>query len=197
MQDILFAQSPYGLIHEATSLITTVEGVNAALLAAHRTETCEKIDAYLTEITQDMDAAHGDATLRSLCLAPLQTLRTQVAGETSIAHIVQAAQQALTCLDTAQGHIQAFLVKGMGQPSPKDIQPAPSPKDLQAASPTKSVTPVSQHSTSVVKKVHPIRPAEFVTTTYLETPAEAEAFLNALKRALDQALANGERIHIR
>ena len=179
MQDILSAQSPYGLIHEATSLITTVEGVNAALLAAHRTETCAKIDAYLTEITQDMDAAHGDATLRSLCLAPLQTLRTQVAGETSIAHIVQAAQQALTCLDTAQGHIQAFSKKGTEQVPTKDTRPDSAPPQ------------------PVVKKVHPIRPASLVTTTYLETPAEAEAFLNALKRELDQALANGERIHIR
>jgi hypothetical protein len=116
---------------------------------------------------------------------------------TSIAHIVQAAQQALTCLDTAQGHIQAFLAKGMAQSSPTGLQPAPAPTGLQAASPTKSVTPVSQHSTSVVKKVHPIRPASLVTMTYLETPEETEAFLNALKSELDQALANGERIHIR
>jgi hypothetical protein len=179
MQDILSAQSPYGLIHEATSLITTVEGVNAALLAAHRTETCAKIDAYLAEITQDMDTAHGDATLRSLCLAPLQTLRTQVAGETSIAHIVQAAQQALTLLDTAQGHIQAFSKKGTGQVLTKDTRPDSAPPQ------------------PVVKKVHPIRPASLVTTTYLETREEAEAFLNALKCELDQALANGERIHIR
>jgi len=179
MQDILSAQSPYALIHEATSLITTVEGVNAALLAAHRTETCAKIDAYLTEVTQDIDAVHGDAALKSLCLGALQTLRTQVAGETSIPHIAQAAQQALTLLDTAQGHIQAFSKKGTEHVLTKDTPPDSPPPH------------------PVVKKIHPIRPASLVTTTYLETQQDVEGFLNALKRELDQALANGERIHIR
>ena len=112
MQDILSAHSPYGLIHEATSLITTVEGVNAALLAAHRTETCEKIDAYRDGDHPGYGHGSRGCNIEVPLLAPLQTLRTQVAGETSIAHIVQAAQQALTCLDTAQGHIQAFSKKG-------------------------------------------------------------------------------------
>jgi DNA-binding phage protein len=179
MQDILSAHSPYGLIHEATSLITTVEGVNAALLAAHRTETCEKIDAYLTEITQDMDAAYGDSTLKSMCLGPLQTLRTQVAGETSIAHIVQAAQQALTLFDAAQGHIQAFVRRAMETPAPADTGPAPVPPR------------------AVVKKVHPITPAALVKTTYLETQEDVERFLAALAQQLYDALAHEERIQIR
>ena len=68
---------------------------------------------------------------------------------------------------------------------------------MRGESQKKGSQPAPQPSTSVVKKVHPIRPASLVTTIYLETPEEAEAFLNALKRELDQALANGERIHIR
>jgi hypothetical protein len=156
-----------------------VEGVKAALLAAHRTETCEKIDAYLTEITQDMDAVHGDAALQSLCLGALQTLRTQVAGETSIAHIVQAAQQALTFLDTAQGHIQEFVSKGMEQ------------------APTENTPPASARPQPVVKKVHPIRPAALVTTTYLETLEDVHGFLAQLRAAMEEAIQQGERIQIR
>src|SRR5215510_4514392 len=111
MQDILTATSPYSLIQEATSLITTVEGVNATLLAQHRAATCQKIEEVMAALTKDIALVHGDEALTSICLGPLAKLRVQVEGEASIAHIVQAEQQALTFLDTAQGHIQEFVRK--------------------------------------------------------------------------------------
>jgi hypothetical protein len=179
MHDILAAPSPYGLIHEAVGLITTVEGVNAALLSQHRTTTCQKIDDIMTTLTRDIAAAQGDDALRSVCLGPLVKLCAQVKGEASIAHIVQAEQQALTLLDTAQGHIQVFVRKGAEPPASAITSPAPVPPQ------------------PVVKKVHPLRPAALVKTTYLETQQDADKFLDALKRELGQALARGERVHIR
>ena len=56
MQEILSAQSPYGLIKEAESLITTVEGVNSALSCEHRTGICQKIDDAIATLTQDIEA---------------------------------------------------------------------------------------------------------------------------------------------
>ena len=56
MQDILSAKSPYGIIKEAEGLITTVEGVNSALITEHRTKTADKIDTSLLAITQDIEA---------------------------------------------------------------------------------------------------------------------------------------------
>jgi hypothetical protein len=179
MQDILEAPRPYGLIHEAVGLITTVEDVNIALLAQHRTAACQKLDDVMATLTKDMEAAQGDDALRSVCLGPLAKLCAQVKGEASIAHIVQAEQQALALLDTAQGHIQAFVRKVTEQPASAHTSPAPVPPKL------------------VVKKVHPLRPAALVKTTYLETQQDADEFLDALKRELDQALARGERVHIR
>jgi len=179
MHDILEARSPYGLIHEAVSLITTVEGINAALLSQHRTTTCQKIDDVMAILTKDIQTAQGDDTLRCVCLGPLVKLCAQVKGEASIAHIVQAEQQALILLDTAQGHIQVFVRKITEQPASAHTSPAPVPPK------------------PLVKKVHPLRPAALVKTTYLETRQDADEFLDALKRELDQALARGERIHIR
>jgi hypothetical protein len=156
-----------------------VEDVNAALLSQHRTTTCQKIDDVMATLTRDIEVAKGDDALRSVCLGPLVKLCAQVKGEASIAHIVQAEQQALTLLDTAQGHIQAFVRKVTEQPASAHTSPAP-------ASPQ-----------PVVKKVHPLRPVALVKTTYLETQQDADEFLDALKRELDQALARGERVHIR
>jgi hypothetical protein len=179
MHDILAAPSPYGLIHEAVGLITTVEGVNAALLVQHRTAACQKIDDVMATLTRDIAAAQGDDALRSVCLGPLVKLCAQVKGEASIAHVVQAEQQALALLDTAQGHLQAFVRKAAEQPVSAHPSPAPVPPK------------------PVVKKVHPLRPVALVKTTYLETQQDADEFLDTLKRELDQALARGERIHIR
>jgi hypothetical protein len=179
MQDVLSAQSPYGLIQEAEGLLTTVEGVNTALLVEHRTATYQKIDDVIAALTQDMEAAKGDAALTSVCLGPLTKLRVQVAGEASIAHIVQAEQQALTLLDAAQGHIQAFVRKiaeqsASANTSPASVQPQP-----------------------VVKKVHPIRPAALVKTTYLETLDDVHSFLDQLRTEMEDAIHKGERIQLR
>ncbi|OLE72273.1 MAG: hypothetical protein AUI36_01545 [Cyanobacteria bacterium 13_1_40CM_2_61_4] len=179
MQDILSAQSPYSLIQEAEGLITTVEGVNTALLAEHRTVTCQKIDDVIATLTQDIEAANGDEALTSVCLGPLGKLRVQVEGEASIAHIVQAEQQALTLFDAAQGRIQECVRKVPEQPSTEGPGPAP------------------EKPRPVVKKVHPIKPAALVRATYLETKEEVESFLEALSRQLYDALEHEERIQIR
>jgi hypothetical protein len=179
MQDVLSAQSPYGLIQEAEGLITTVEGVNTALLVEYRTATCQKINDVIATLTQDIAAAKGDEALTSVCLRPLAQLRVQVESEASIAHIVQAEQQALTLLDTAQGHIQAFV------------------RRVAEQSTSTNTSPVSVQPQPVVKKVHPIRPATLVKTTYLETLDDVHGFLDQLRTAMEDAIYKGERIQIR
>jgi hypothetical protein len=42
-----------------------------------------------------------------------------------------------------------------------------------------------------------VLPASLVTATYLETPEQVTAFLDALRIELESALANNERIQIR
>jgi hypothetical protein len=179
MQEVLAAQSPYGLIQEAQGLIKTVEGINTALLAEHRTATCQKIDDAMAAIAQDIDVAKGDGALRSVCLGPLQTLRVQVERQESIAHITQAAYEALTLFDAAQGRIQEFVKKVTEKPSGKGIGPAP------------------QTPTPVVKKVHPIKPAALVQATYLETMDDVHGFLDQLRTEMEDAIHKGERIQIR
>ncbi len=179
MQDVLSAQSPYSLIQEAEGLITTVEGVNAALLAQHRTATYQKIDDVIAALTKDIKAAKGDEALTSVCLRPLHTLRVQVDRQESIAHITQAAYEALTLFDAAQGRIQEFVSKVPEHPSTEGTGPAP------------------EKPNPVVKKVHPIKPAALVKATYLETLDDVHGFLDQLRTEMEDAIHKGERIQIR
>ena len=49
----------------------------------------------------------------------------------------------------------------------------------------------------MVKKQRIVKPATLVRTTYLETSAEVNDFLDALRTELEQAIANHERVRIR
>ena len=48
-----------------------------------------------------------------------------------------------------------------------------------------------------LKKKRVVEPAKFVQTTYLETQADVDGFLDRLRMELEQAMANEERIEIR
>ena len=111
MHEILSAKSPYGLIKEAEGLITTVGGINAALITGHRTKTADKIATYIRAITKDIEAAKGDEALRLRCLGPLEKLRSQVDRQDSIAHITQAEYEALHLFDTVQESIAEYVTK--------------------------------------------------------------------------------------
>ena len=180
MQEILLAKNPYGLIKEADALINTVNAVNSSLLTGRRSEASAKIDAQIATLNKDMASAQGEASLRSACLKPLEALREQVQKEESLAHITQAESEAVKEFDAAEGRIEDFLRKLAEQKQPKDDGSG-------------KVSP--QHP--VVKKQRIVIPADLVKTTYLETTDDVNGFLDALRKELEQAIANNERVEIR
>jgi len=180
MREILSARSPYGLIKEADALMNTVNAVNSALLSGRRTRAIAKIDAHAATLHKDIAAAQGEASLRAACLKPLEALKEQVRKEASLAHITQAEGEAVKEFDTAVGRIEDFLRKLAETQQPKDdglgrgVPPPP-----------------------LVKKQRIIKPADLVTKTHLETSDDVNVFLAALRRELEQAIADNERVQIR
>jgi hypothetical protein len=178
MLEILSAPSPYGLLKDAEGLIGTVSALNSALLTDRRKQAVQKIDGHYATLTKDMAAVNGDAGLRVACLKPLETLRQQVEGQESIAHITQAEAEAVREFDAGIARIEEYVRKQAEKPVAKGNGPATVP-------------------TPVVKKQRVIKPAEMVKTTYLETHDDVDGFLDALRRELEKALASNERIQIR
>jgi hypothetical protein len=178
MQEILSAPCPYGLLKDAEGLIATVSTVNSALLTDRRKQAVGKIDGHYATLTKDIAAVNGDASLRAVCLKPLETLRQQVEGQESIAHITQAEAEAVREFDAGIARIEEYVRKHAEKPVAKGSGPATSP-------------------TPVVKKQRVVKPAELVKVTYLETQDDVNAFLDTLRQELEKALANNERIQIR
>ena len=176
MQQILAAPSPYCLIKEAEGLTTTVGAANTALVTARRRKTTQKIDGLLFKLTAEVEVATGDAVLRAVCLKPLDTLHGRVQTEESLAHITQAESEALKEYDAASVRIEEFV------------------KKLTENLPKEGTGPESK---PVLKKKRVVEPSKLVTTTYLESKADVDRFLDSLRTELEQAIASGERIEIR
>ncbi len=170
MQEILRAPAPYGMIKDAESLIQTVEGVNTTLVTKRRDHVLQRIEAHISKIEAELDAAKASNDLRNDCLYPLQTLKRQVENQTSIAHINQAQQSAVEAEDEAIDKIEAASKeKHIGEKEP----------------------PV------YVKKPRIVQAARLAPHALLETQADIEAYLTQLRQALESAINSNERVEIR
>lgn len=177
MHEVLAAPSPYGLIKEAESLIATTTTVNTALVTQARQRATEKINGHVGALSKDIEAAGGDTGLSSACLKPLDTLRSRVQSEDSLAHITQAEVEALKEFDAANSRIEEFVRKAAEKPPEKGGDPEP-PKPI-------------------VKKKRVVEPAKLLKTSYLETQSDVDGFLDKLRMELEQAISQNERIEIR
>ena len=172
IREILQAKSPYGLIKEADNLIQSVDAVNKGLVEARRAEATKHVDALIATLASELDNAKADAGLKSSCLSPLETLRRQIEKQESLAHITQAEGEAVHLCDAAISRIGEWLAKQ----KPKTDPTGGSPKS---------------------KPVQVIKPVELAPSAYLESEADIDAYLEKLRAALKDALAQDKRIQIR
>jgi hypothetical protein len=178
MGEILKAPAPYGMLYEAEGLIQTVGQVNGRLIEQARKRVTTKISDLVEEIKKELDAVSADGHFRGQCLGPLERLLEQAMTQESIAHLGQAEQEAVKALDAAMGKIEAFVSR-------------PPVKEGAAKEPPQEMPKVT------VKPRYVLRPADLVTTSYLETEEEMEKFLRELRDRLAKAIQAGQRIQIR
>jgi hypothetical protein len=172
MQEILASPKPYGAVKEADGLIATAQAVNAALLSARRADAITKIDGRIGALENDLMLANADAGLRAGALGPLQSLKAGLPSQQSLAHITQAETEAVNEYDAALRRVEDHL-RAAAKVQKTEAQPP------------------------AVKKQRIVKPADLAKTTYLETTADVDAFLLALRKALEAAIAQNERIEIR
>ncbi|QDV43920.1 hypothetical protein Enr13x_37800 [Stieleria neptunia] len=178
------ASEPYGMVHEVDPLITTVQKVNDNLVSEQRTKSLEVIEAQIDAIRQELTATGDDPTLSSSCLNPLESLKSQVAGQTSLAHITQAETDAVNLKDLAIGKIGDYVAKQEAKKADKVAENSPDKGDGGTVTPK-------------FKKPKVIHPKTIVTKAYLETHDDIDEFLKALRAEMEAAINNDERIEIR
>ena len=178
LKELLRMAHPYGCIHEGPDLIAKLEAIQNLLLGQHRSSTTSKIEGLLASLCQDADRLESSVTVRDACFGPLNGLLERVGRQESIPHLKQALEEA----DQLHSDALQRLAAAYAPPPSKDER-----DPLQPPAPPKPA----------IKKSCVVRPAEWATKPLLESQADVEAFLSALRVPLEFALANDERIQIR
>ena len=172
MNDILAMPSPYDSIREAEELIRTVDEVNDKLLSARREQALATIAEQTATVVAEVSAAGEDESLKTTYLAPLKNLEKQVSTQDSLAHIDQAESEAVRLKDKALTGIEQYFARKAEEGKADKDKPVVKPRRI-------------------------VSPAKLVTSSYLESQADVDTFLDNLRQELTDALRKNERIEIR
>ena len=172
MGEILAAASPYELVKEAEELIRTVSEVNEGLLSTQRAQALAAIAEQTASVRAEVSTAGGDESFKTTCLTPLENLAKLVTTHDSLAHIDQAASEAVRLKDKALTRVEHYLARKAEEGKAEQDKPVVRPRRV-------------------------ICPVKLVKLPYLETQIDVDAFLDDLRRELTNALARNERIEIR
>ena len=179
------AAEPYSMVHEVDPLVTTIQKVNDKLVNEQRTKSLELIETQIEAIKQELKAFGDDSTLSSACLKPLESLKSQVRGQTSLAHITQAETDAVNLKDAAITKIGQFITQQAAKNATHVAEDGPNKGGGGG-----TVTPK-------FKQPKVIHPKTLTTKTYLESQSDIDEFLTVLRKQLEAAIGNEERVEIR
>ena len=110
--------------------------------------------------------------MKTKCLTPLQNLTKQATTLESLAHIGQAAVEAVRLKDEALDQVERYLA-------------------------LKSEEGKTVPDNPVVKARRVVSPRKYVKTSYLESQTDVNDFLDDLRKELTDALEMNQRIEIR
>ncbi|MCC4264158.1 BREX system P-loop protein BrxC [Oceanimonas baumannii] len=205
LKQIEAAESPYNQLHRVAGLVETVETVNATILNKVRSRAMAKVDEKIAQLqTEIANSGIQTPELSNKLLRPLQLVKADLEVETGIASIYMLQTQtteerwedALFQLEQAvqaAAEQQAALKKPVEQTgnrsdpqvNEKTATGSPAGKPQPVARP-KPVVKVD--AGSVFSRVN--------KGVYLETQADIESFVQALKEELEAAIKQEKRVRL-
>ena len=184
---ILANKTPYGQVNRIETLLATVEKVNDALAAERREKALQMIDGKIDEAVQSLDAAQAEPALRNQVLKPLQDLKAQLAGLSSIPRILFLQNRSGDLLD----EVMIKLVQAAKAKAPPPPPPTTSGTGTVQPSGVKPPPPAP-----AVKPIKVIRVADLGGKTYLESENDVEEYLGKLRVELMAAIQAGQKARL-
>ncbi|ABK99896.1 BREX system P-loop protein BrxC [Pelobacter propionicus] len=172
MDEILKAPRPYGMIKDVDGLINAVSAVNAKCVDKERVILLSKLEEKISLVAENLEAYKATADVRNHSLKPLQDIKKQVQEEQSIPNMHYQLNKADDAVDSAMEEMEKAVEQ---PPKPGGGGPISPP-----AKPVKNVTAASCSSKS-----------------FLETEADVNEYLEALKKELMAAVQNSMRVRIK
>jgi hypothetical protein len=207
MEEILNMARPYGRLHEVDELIQTTRTANEKLIAEARQPAVEGIKKLIAGVDEELDKVNADAGRRQTATKELCRHLEVATSSRSIAHIVQAKQEAESAFDRALTALEKTYVAASVPAQTADEINVP----VAAASSTSAggeavrvkkstaapSVPVSISPSVRMKKHRVIDPKNLWSRNFIETADDVETFLTALRTELEAALKADERVRIK
>lgn len=172
MEEILRAAEPYSMIREIGDLIGAVDQANDQIIAQRREQAVQSIETRITQLKNDLDAVGADADTRHAILYPFQQTKAAIREQESIQHIAfQAGEHAENLFQNA---LDAIEIK-RNQLNPGSVE---------------------DFSEKFYRPTKTIKPAQFASKTYIETPEDLNEYLDKLRTEMEKLLSENARIRI-
>ncbi|ELK0608781.1 BREX system P-loop protein BrxC, partial [Escherichia coli] len=200
--------SPYEQLRHINPLIEQVAKVNSTLVEEKRTHALERVDLRIGRVKEALAEAHAPSELQNQALRPLQMCRQRIEETSSIPQIISEQTEAEGYEDEAYELLNGFIEdqrkKAEAEQRRRELEqqtreeeaakagkaaPAPEPASEPVQPQPVAKRTVTINSTDAM--------AKSVTTGFIESEAEVDAYLAALREQLIAAVKAGDRVRIK
>jgi hypothetical protein len=189
LERIHASKAPYGQVNKIEALLATVDKVNDTLAAERRTKALEAIDSKIAEATLALEIVQAEAALRNAVLKPLQDLKTQLSGLSSIPRILFLQNRAGDLLDEVMDKLAQAEKSKTPTPPVGDTKTPDQTGEKTSLPPTAPPAPQS-------RPIKVVRSTEVGGKTYLESESDVDDYLALLKAELLAVIQSGQRARI-
>jgi hypothetical protein len=197
------AEAPYGLLHRVVSLVETVEAVNTAIVGEKREHALARVEEKIQQLQAEIiKSGIATADLSNRLLRPLQLIKEDLTGETSIATIymlqTQTAQEKLddSLFNLEQAAHAEAEKQAKARRDAQDGAGTYTHKPSQDASPTPTPAPVATPKPVVDVSAAKVF-SKLASGIYLEKQEDVDKFVAALKEELQKAIKEGGRVRLK
>jgi hypothetical protein len=191
LKAIADSETPYSMLHKVAAKISVVGDVNEKLLNEKRTHAISRVDEKIKQLEGEIaKSSIATAELSNKLLRPLQLVKAELDSTVSIPNIFMLQKE------TADERLDDSL-SDLEQAIRDAAQKAKTPADPKGVEePSQPVVPVS-----APKEVADVSVAKVFSSVsnsvYLESQADIDKFVDALKKELEAAINKDQRVRIR
>jgi hypothetical protein len=207
IDEILSAKDPYNLIREGEGLVQTVSQVNDGFLQEAHERADSWVEKYIAKVSVELDALLASPDQRNRSLLALQTLRKTIAKQPSLAHISQMQDEARELADAAIDHLHLLADQAAAKAKMAASEPAPKPpisgSDTSGLTVAEPTAPANNTPAPVVAPAVPVKKRRIIDAQllagsgYIESQVDIDNFLAKLRKELEEAVADNQRVEIR
>ncbi len=186
---------PYSQLKQIRPLIEHVQKINLQLILEKRSVAHAQLDQSLAKVQSTLIEAHAPVEVANLALYPLQQSKKRIDHTESIPQINSEQQEAEVHEEDAYEQINVYIESQRKKPiDSSDVtgDTTSSQSSGNIAEP-KVIPPAA-------KKTVTINPAHLATlnaSSFIETPAQVEQYLNLIREELLKAINAGDRVRIK